>query len=329
MRRREFLSSLGGIAIAWPLRLDAQPSERVRRVGVLLVPAENSPEARRRMAAFEQRLQSLGWIPGRNVHIDYRFNAVDPNRTSALASELASMRMDVLLANSSPILAALQHLTRTTPIVFVQVADPVGAGFIDNLAHPGGNITGFTSFEYAMSGKWLELLREIAPKIEQVAVVRDPSFAAPAAELGAIQALAQSLRVRVKPIGVRDAAAIEREIVSFAAETGGGMIVLASPATIRHRHLIVSLANRYRLPAVYPYRYYAAGGGLIAYGPDDTDMYRQAASYVDRILKGEKPADLPVQAPTKYNLVINLKTAKALGLTIPATLLARADEVIE
>jgi putative ABC transport system substrate-binding protein len=327
--RRELLAALGGVAAAWPLAARAQQSERVRRVGVLMNLTADDDDASPRVTALAQGLQQLGWTAGRNVRIDYRWGAVDADRSRRYATELLALAPDVILASSSPAVAALQQATPTVPIVFVNIIDPVGAGFVDSLAQPGGNATGFISYEYGLSAKLLELLREIAPELKRVAVLRDPAIATGIGQLAVIQAAAPSFGVEVRPVGVRDADEIERAVTAFARSSNGGLIVTGSPLTALHRKLIIALVARHRLPAVYPFRYYPTSGGLISYGPDTTDPFRRAAGYVDRILKGEKPSDLPVQAPTKYELVINLKTAKALGLEVPPTLLARADEVIE
>jgi putative ABC transport system substrate-binding protein len=329
MKRREFISLLGGAAAAWPLAVRAQQGERVRRIGVLMNLAADDPEAPARLAAFAQGLGEFGWNVGRNVRIDYRWGAGDAERIGKEAAELVALAPDVILSSGSPSVAALQRATGSVPIVFVQVVDPVGSGFVESLARPGGNITGFSVFEYGISGKWLELLKEIAPRVTQVAVLRDLALASGSGQLGAIQSVAPSLGVELRPIGVGDAGAIERAVAAFARSANGGVIVTGSTLTTVHRELIVTLAARHRLPAVYPFRFFVAAGGLISYGPNSVDPYRRSARYVDRILKGEKPADLPVQAPTKYELVINLKAAKVLGLTVPETLLARADEVIE
>jgi putative ABC transport system substrate-binding protein len=296
---------------------------------VLIAIAESDPEAQARVMAFREALHALGWVDGRNARLDIRYAAGDPERMRTYAAELIAMKPDVILANSSAALAAVRRETRTVPIVFVQVADPVGGGFVESLARPGGNITGFATTEYEMGGKWLDLLKEIAPAVTRVAVLRDPAIASGAGQLGAIQAVASTFRVSITPATARDVGEIERAINAFARESNGGLIVLPSALTALHRELIVDLAARHRLPAVYPYRYFVTAGGLVSYGLDNIDLFRRAAGYVDRILKGEKPADLPVQAPTKYELVINLKAAKALGLAVPPTLLARADEVIE
>jgi len=328
MKRREFIMLLGGAA-AWPLAARAQQGERVRRIGVLMNLAANDPEALRRMTAFVQGLQQRGWTEGGNVRIDIRWAAGSTDRFRTYAGELVALKPDVVLAASGATMPSLLQATRTIPIVFVQVPDPVGAGFVESLARPGGNTTGFTNFEYGLSGKWLELLKEIAPRVTRAAVLRDSSEPAGIGQWGAIQSMAPSLGVEVSLIGVRDADEIERGIAAFARGSNGGLIVTGSSPAAVHRETIIALAARHRLPAVYPFRFYASDGGLITYGPDAVDQFRRAAGYVDRILQGEKPADLPVQAPTKFEFVINLKTAKALGLTLLPTLLARADEVIE
>jgi putative ABC transport system substrate-binding protein len=329
MRRREFITLIGGAAAAWPHNARAQQPERMRRIGVLMSVAADDPEGQARLTAFLQGLQQLGWADGRNVRIDIRWGAGDADRYRRYAAELVALAPDVILAASSSALEPLQQATRTVPIVFVTIADPVGAGFINSLARPGGNATGFSQFEYGVIGKWLELLKEIAPGVTRVAVIRDPTISAGAGQFGAIQTAAPSFGVEVTPVNMRDAGEIERAIAGFARSPNGGLILTAGPLGTIHRELIVTLAARHKLPAVYYERYFVTGGGLISYGPHLIDQYERAAGYVDRILKGEKPADLPVQAPTKYELVINLKTAKALGLTVPPTLLATADEVIE
>jgi ABC-type uncharacterized transport system substrate-binding protein len=330
VRRREFIALLSGTAVIWPLAARAQQQpERVRRIGVLMNLASDDAEGQARLAAFQQGLQRLGWSVGGNVEIDYRWGAGDADRIRKFAAELVALAPNVILSTGSPSAAALQQATRTVPIVFVTVVDSVGSGFVDNLARPGGNITGFTLFEYGISGKWLELLKEIAPGVRRAAVIRDPALASGGGQLGAIQAVAPLVGVEVTPVNVRDAGEIERAITAFARSSNGGLIVTGSTLAGVHRNLIVTLAMRHKLPAVYFGRYFVLDGGLVSYGPDFIDQYQRAAGYVDRILKGEKPADLPVQAPTKYELVINLKTAKALGIDVPATLLARADEVIE
>jgi ABC-type uncharacterized transport system substrate-binding protein len=328
VRRREFITGLGGAAV-WPLTARAQQRERMRRVGVLMNIASDDPEAQARLAAFLQGLQEWGWSVGRNVRIDYRWGAGDADHVRRYAAELVALAPDVILAYGTSTVGPLQQITRTVPIVFTQIVDPVGGGLVASLARPGGNATGFTLFEYGISAKWLELLKQIAPRVTRVAVLRDPTIAGGIGQFAAIQSVAPSFGVELSPTDVRDAGEIERAVAAFAREPNDGFIVVASPSATVHRELIIMLAARHRLPAVYPFRFFVTGGGLISYGPDIVDQYRRAASYVDRILKGEKPADLPVQAPTKYETVINLKTAKALGLAVPDTLLARADEVIE
>ena len=328
MRRREFITLLGGAAVAWPLTARAQQPERMRRIGVLAPTAPDDAEAQTRFAALRQGLQRFGWIEGRNLQIDARWGAGDAGAIGRAATELAALAPDVIVASGSAAAAILQA-TRTVPIVFVSVPDPVGSGFVESLAQPGGNATGFIMFEYGLSAKWLELLKEIAPSVTRAAVLRDPAIVAGIGQFAVIQSAAPSVGVDVSAINMRDGAEIERAVTAFARRPNGGLILAASALAAIHRDLVVSLAARYKLPAVYITRYFVAGGGLVSYGPDFVDQYRRAAEYVDRILKGEKPADLPVQAPTKYELVINLKTAKALGLDIPAAVLARADEVIE
>jgi putative ABC transport system substrate-binding protein len=328
MTRRELIALLGSTAAAWPFAARAQPDERIRRIGVLVYLTADDAEGQARLAAFAQALEQLGWSEGRNLRIDTRWANADDIRRHA--AELAALAPDVLLAaTGTATVAPLLQATRTVPIVFVLVIDPVGAGFVESLARPGGNATGFLMFEYGLSGKWLELLKQIAPGVTRVAVLRDPAIASGIGQFGAIQSAAPSLGMEASPVNVRDASEIERDIAAFARSSNGGMIVTASPGATGHRDLIVTLAARHRLPAVYASAYFVTDGGLISYGPDTVDQYRRAAAYVDRILKGEKPADLPVQAPTRYKLVINLRTAKALGLDVPPTLLARADEVIE
>jgi putative tryptophan/tyrosine transport system substrate-binding protein len=330
MRRREFITLFGVAALAGPRAARAQQADRVRRVGVLMSRAAGDPEEQARFAGFLQGLQKLGWTDGRNVRIDYRWAAADADRSRSYAAELVAVAPDVILASGSTSVAALLQTTRTVPIVFVNVIDPVGAGYVARLARPGGNATGFTAFEYSLSGKWLELLKEIAPNLTRIAILRDPALAAGIGQFAAIQAMApSSFGVELSPIDVRDGGEIERDVAIFARESNGGLIVTGSSSAAVHRELIVMLAARHRLPAVYPFRYFVTSGGLISYGPDPIDVFRRAAGYVDRILKGEKAADLPVQAPTTYELAINIKTAKALGLTLSPSLLARADEVIE
>jgi ABC-type uncharacterized transport system substrate-binding protein len=328
MNRRALITLLGGAA-AWPLAARAQQVEKVRRIGVLQPLAADDPESPARVTAFAQGLQQFGWTDGRNVRIDYRWAAGDTDRYRRYAAELVALAPDVILASSSPAMMSLQQLTRTMPIVFVSVVDPVGAGFVESLARPGGNATGFVLYEYGMSAKWLELLKEIVPLLKLAAVLRDPAIASGAGQYAVIQAAAPSFGVELRAVGVGNAGEIERAITAFARSSNGGLIVTGSALALVHRDLIITLAARHRLPAVYSFRYFAASGGLISYGPDTTEPFRRAASYIDRILKGEKPADLPVQAPTKYELVLNLKTAKALGLDVPWILQQRADEVIE
>ena len=328
MQRRKFITLIGCVAAAgaWPIAARAQQNERIRRIGVLMPFAKDNPEGQARNAAFLQELQKLGWTEGRNLQIEYRWDTGDLRKA---ATELVTSSPDVILASSTPTIAALQQATQTVPIVFAQVADPVSGGFFASLAKPGGNITGFTNFDYSMGAKWVELLKEIAPHVSRVGVIRDPTSTASIGQLAAIQTAARSFGLEVSPLGGRDARDIEHTVTEFARGSNCGLITVGSPLTVNNRALIISLAARHRLPAVYPFRSFVDAGGLISYGPDTVDPYRQAAGYVDRILKGEKPGDLPVQAPTKYELVINLKTAKALGLPIPPSVLARADEVIE
>jgi putative tryptophan/tyrosine transport system substrate-binding protein len=329
MRRRDFIALLGGAAAAWPLAARAQQPARIRRIGVMLgLLAADDPEGQARVTAFVQGLQERGWTDGRNVRIGYRWGLGNADRLRRYAAELVALAPEVVLAGGNSALVALQQATSTVPIVFANVSDPVGAGYIASLARPGGNATGFMNVEFSISAKLLELLKEIAPPVARVAVVRTPGSALDVSQFAAIQAVAPSLRVEVTPVGRQDAGEIEPEITAFAREPNGGLIVTGQLAQDR-RDLIIALAARYRLPAVYPFRVFVADGGLISFGTDQAEPYRLAAGYVDRILKGEKPADLPVQAPTKFELALNLKTAKALGLTVPATLLARADEVIE
>jgi putative ABC transport system substrate-binding protein len=329
MKRREFIILLGGAAVAWPLAVRAQQGERVRRIGVLLPATADDPEFQARVGAFLQGLAQLGWTDGRNVRIDTRWATTNADDLRRHAAELVALAPDVILAPGASPLGPLLQATRSVPIVFPYVVDPVGAGFVDSLARPGGNATGFISFEYSLAGKWLELLKEIAPRVTRAAVLRDAAVASGIGQFGAIQSVAPSFGVELSPVNVRDAAEIERAVAAFARSPNGCLIVTAGPSAQRHRDLIITLTTQHKLPAVYFERYFVTAGGLISYGPDYIDQYRRAAGYVDRILKGEKAADLPVQAPTKYELVINLKTAKALGLDLPATVLARADEVIE
>jgi putative tryptophan/tyrosine transport system substrate-binding protein len=328
MRRREFIGLLGSAAATWPLAVRAQ--ERMRRIGILLPAAADDPAWQAWVGAFLQALGELGWTIGRNVRIDTRWAGANAAEIRRHAAELAALAPDVILAAGTSTVGPLLQATRTVPVVFPNVGDPLGAGFVESLARPGGNATGFLAFEYSLSGKWLELLKEIAPGVTRVAVLRDPATPSGVGQFSVIQAVAPPLRVEVNPINMRrDAGEIERAIAAFAGSPNGGLILTAAALSLLHHNLIVTLAARHKLPAVYAYRNIVTAGGLISYGADYTDQYRRAAGYVDRILKGEKPADLPVQAPTKYELVINLKTAKALGLEIPPTVLARADEVIE
>jgi putative tryptophan/tyrosine transport system substrate-binding protein len=327
--RREFITLLGGAAVAWPLAAHAQQRERMRRIGVLLPATADDPQRQAWFGAFLQGLAQSDWIIGRNVQIDTRWATANVDAVRRHAAELAALAPDVILASGASTVGPLLQATRTVPIVFAAVADPVGAGFVNSLAQPGGNTTGFMAFEYSISGKWLELLKQIAPSVTRVAVLRDSSITSGIGQFGVIQAMAPLLMVEVSHVNVRDATEIERSIISFARFSNGGLIITAGGLPYIHLNLIVKLAAQHRLPAVYFERAFVASGGLMSYGPDLVDQFRRAAGYVDRILKGEKPADLPVQAPTKYELVINLKTAKALGLTVPPTLLARADEVIE
>jgi putative ABC transport system substrate-binding protein len=327
--RREFVTLLGGAAATWPLAARAQQPDRMRRIGVLMNLAADDPESQTRLSAFAQGLQQLGWTVGQNVRIDHRWGGGNADIMRKYAIELVALAPDVILAHSSAAVAPLLQATSVIPIVFTIVADPVGAGYVDSLGRPGGNATGFTNFEYSIAGKWLELLKEIAPGVTRAAVLRESAIAAGPAQFGAIQAVAQSIGVELRPVEVRATDEIERAITAFARGSNNGLIVTGSPAAVVHRQLIVALAARHRLPAVYNTRIFVAGGGLICYGPDFVDQFRRAAGYIDRILKGEKPSELPVQAPTKYELAINLKTAKALGLEMPASVLARADEVIE
>ena len=331
MQRREFITLLSGAAAAWPLAARAQQGERMRRIGVLMNLAAADPESTARVTAFAQGLQESGWTIGRNVQIDTRWAAADADLFRRYAAELVALAPDIILilAGGGAVVPSLLQATRAIPIVFTQTPDPVGAGFVESLARPGGNVTGFMLYEYGIGAKWLELLKEIAPHVTRAAVIRDAAIASGIGQWGAIQTAAPSFGVELRPVDVRDASEIERAIAAFARSPNGGLIVAASTLAVVHRDLIVTLAARHKLPAVYPSRFFVRSGGLIFYGPDSVEPHRRAAGYVDRILKGEKPADLPVQAPTKYELAINLKTAKALGLDVPPTLLARADEVIE
>jgi len=329
MRRRDFITLLGGAAAAWPLVARGQ-GERVRRIGVLMASAADDSESQARIAALLLGLQQLGWSDGGNIRVDTRWATTNADDLRRHAAELVALAPDVLVAaTGTTTVAPLLQATRTVPIVFVQVIDPVGAGFVASLARPGGNATGFTIFEYGMSGKWLELLKDTAPRVTRAAVLRDPAIASGIGQFAAVQAVAPRLGVDLSAVDVHDAPEIERAVTAFARSGYGGLIVTASPLGTRHRDQIIALAARHQLPAIYPYRYFATAGGLISYGPDSIDQYRRASAYIDRILKGEKPADLPVQSPTKYETVLNLKTAKVLGLTVPQSVLARADEVIE
>jgi putative tryptophan/tyrosine transport system substrate-binding protein len=329
VNRRAFITLLGGAAAGWPLAARAQQAERVRRIGLLMNFAADDPSGQTRLLAFAQALAQSGWTDGRNVQIDIRWAAGDPERIRRYAAELVALAPDVILASGGTTLGPLRQVSRTVPTVFTGVGDPVGAGFVDSLARPGGNATGFISFEWSLSGKWPELLKEIAPGVTRAVVLRDPELGSGASQFAVIQAVAPTLRVEVNPVNVGGAAEIERAVAVFAGAPNGGLLVTGGGRIRSHRDLIVKLAARHKLPAVYYDRVFADSGGLISYGPDFVDQFRRAASYVDRILKGEKPADLPVEAPTKYELVINHKTSRALGLEVPPTLLARADEVIE
>jgi ABC-type uncharacterized transport system substrate-binding protein len=329
MKRRKFITLLGGAAVSWPLAASAQQSERMRRIGVLMSTAADDPEGKARFMAFRQGLQQLGWDDGHNARIETRWSGGRADDVRRYAAELVALAPDVILASGGAVVGPLLQVTRAVPIVFTQTPDPVAAGFVASLARPGGNATGFTQVEYGMATKWLELLKEIAPRVTRVAVLRDPAVPEGIGQFAVIQSVAPALRVEVNPVDIRDAREIERAVTEFARSANGGLILTSSALANVHRDLIIRLASKFQLPAVYSFRFFASAGGLAAYGSDSIEPHRLAAGYVDRILKGDKPADLPVQAPTKYELVINLKTAKALGLDIPATLLARADEVIE
>jgi putative ABC transport system substrate-binding protein len=329
VRRREFITLLGGAVAGWPSAARAQQPGGRRRLGVLMATAADDPESRKRLFALLQSMQQLGWVEGRNLRIDIRWAAGNTDDTRKYAAELIALTPDIILAAGSLALGPLLQATRTIPIVFTHVPDPVGAGFVDSMARPGGNATGFTSFDYGLSVKWLELLKEIAPRVTRVGVIRDPNLTAGIGQWGAIQGAAPTAGMEAVPLNVREVAEIERAVAAVARPGNGGLIVTASGAAVVHRELIIALAARHKLPAVYWQRFFVADGGLISYGDDVTEHYRLAAAYIDRILKGEKPGDLPVQLSTKLELVVNLKTAKALGLDIPATVLARADEVIE
>jgi putative ABC transport system substrate-binding protein len=336
MRRREFIILGGGAATsalaayAWSLTARAQPSQRVRRIGVLMGLKADDPEGQARLAAFAQGLQQAGWTVGQNIRIDYRWGAGNADTMNKHAAELVSLAPDVILAHSSAAVAPLRQASQTIPIVFTLVADPVGAGYVNTLSRPGGNVTGFTNFEYSIGTKWLELLKEIAPHVTRTAVLRESFVASGPGQFGAIQSASQAMRIELRPIDLRDTGEIERDIAAFAQpDANGGLIVTGSPAATVHRDLINRLALRHRLPVVFNSRFYVVNGGLVSYGPDFVDQFRRAAGYVDQILKGQNPAELPVQAPTKYELVVNLKTARELGIVIPPVVLARADDVIE
>jgi putative tryptophan/tyrosine transport system substrate-binding protein len=329
LKRRAFITLLGGAAAAWPLTARAQQGERIPRIGVFMSLGADDKQAQARLLAFVQGLQELGWTDGRNVRIDIRWGAGDANRNRRQAAELVALAPDVILASGGSIVGLLLQATSTVPIVFTQTPDPVGAGFVESLARPGGNATGFSIFDYSLGGKWLELLKEVAPRVTRVAVIRDAATPQGIGQFSALQSLAPSLSLEVTPLNARDAGDVERGIAAVERNPNSSLIVTGSNLAIIHRELIITLAARYKLPTVYPLGFFVTAGGLISYGPDAIDPHRRAAAYVDRILKGEKPADLPVQAPTKYELVINLNTAKALGLEVPPALLARADEVIE
>jgi putative ABC transport system substrate-binding protein len=328
MRRRDFITLLGGAA-AWPLAASAQQTDRMRRVGVLFPLAADDPQSQRRMTAFVQGLQELGWTDGRNIRIDTRWTAGDTDRMRRHAAELVALAPDVILASGGTVVGALLEASRTIPIVFTLTVDPVGAGFVASLARPGGNVTGFTGYEYGLGTKWLELLKEIAPRVTRAAILRDASIPQGVGQFAVIQAAAPSLGIELRSVDVRNAEEIERGVTAFAREANGGLIVTASGLAIVHRDLIIALAARHNLPAIYFQQFFVSAGGLVSYGSDPIDPHRRAAAYIDRILKGEKPGDLPVQVATKFELAINLKTARALGLEVPPTLLARADEVIE
>jgi putative ABC transport system substrate-binding protein len=329
MRRREFIALVGSAAAAWPLAVHAQQAERMRRIGVLMNRAANDRDDQARLAAFQQALQQLGWSEGRTARIDVRWGENDAERSRRYAAELVALAPDIILAVGTVAVRALKNVTHTLPIVFAAVSDPVGAGVVDSLSRPGGNATGFMNFEYGFSGKWLDLLKQIAPQVTRAGVLRNSAIPPGIGQFSAIQAVAPLLGVEVSPIGVQDGGEIERAVAAIAGSGNGGLILTASALSSVTRDLVIALAARHKLPAVYPYRSLVASGGLVSYGPDFVDQFGRAAGYVDRILRAEKPAELPVQAPTKYELVVNLKTAKALGLDVPPTVLARADEVIE
>jgi len=329
MRRREFTKFLGVSAVAWPLTARAQQRDRVRQIGVLSPFSENDSETKARLAAFKERLEQLGWTEGRNIKIEYRFSDGNIERTRAAAAELVALTPDVILAYANPAVAALKSITTNIPIVFTQVSDPVGSGFVTNLSNPGGNITGFHSFEPAMGGKWLEVLKQIAPSVRRAAVVHDPRIAANVSFFRAAESASSSLGITVISAAVTNAADIEREITTFAQEPNGGLVVAPAPSTFDRRDLIIALAERWHLPAVYSYRFNVKSGGLVSYGYEGLEQFQQAATYADRILRGANPGALPLQLPSKYQLVINLKAAKAIGLSIPGPFLLRADEIIE
>jgi putative ABC transport system substrate-binding protein len=329
LKRREFMTLIGGAAVTWPIAARAQQAGQMRRIGLLMALADDDPQGKTRIAALRQALENLGWTEGRNLRIEYRWTAGDPERARVYAAELVALKPDVIFAAPTSIAAAVQRETRSVPVVFAQVADPVGAGLVASLARPGGNITGFAHFEFPIGAKWLELLKQIAPNVTRVAVIYDPTNPASTGYLPLMEAAARALGVHIYPTAVRDAAEIERTIDAFAREPNGGLIMIPGPIMGVQRELIIAFANRHRLPNVYAFRFHPVGGGLASYGVDLIDLYRRSASYVDRIIKGEKPAELPVQHVTKFELVINLKTARLLGLTVPPTLLATADEVIE
>jgi putative tryptophan/tyrosine transport system substrate-binding protein len=329
VKRREFITFIGSAASAWPTAARAQQRERARRVGLLMVAAAGDSEMSKRIAALQGELGRLGWVEGRNISFETRWAAGDPDRIRSAAAELVGLAPNVIVANGSSAMDAMQRATRTVPVVFVAVPDPIGAGYAESLAHPGGNATGLAQYDFSIGGKWLELLKELAPGLKRTGVLRDPTITAGPGQFGAIQSVAPTLGIEVTPLNVRDPAEIERAVASFSRGENGGLVVTGSALTVVHRSLIIALAARHKLPTVYFAGYLVGDGGLASYGPDLVDQYRRAAGYVDRILEGEKPADLPVQTPTKYQTAINLKTAKALGLEVPPTLLARADEVIE
>jgi putative tryptophan/tyrosine transport system substrate-binding protein len=329
MQRREFLSLLGGAAAAWPLRAHSQTADRMRRIALMMPLAESDSESQVRIAALRESLEKLGWTEGRNLHVDYRWDVGNPERARTVAKELVASAPDLIMPSTTQMLAAVQAETHSIPTVFVNVSDPVGTGLVASLAHPGGNITGFTNFEYATGGKWLEILKEIAPAVARVAVIANLKNPNTALYLRTIEPAAPALGLELSTVGVNDAAGIEQAIAASAREARGGLLIMPDPLTTVHRELIVALAARHGLPAAYPYRYFVALGGLFSYGIDSTDLYRRAAFYVDRILKGANPGDLPIQQPTKFELAINLKTAKALGLTVPLIMQMTADEVIE